>query len=462
MSGCPTTTDDVSGLTVGTLTLASRVIRFTPTLPFELPPPEPAPESYTIDGSAPLTLVEGIDVVNIEEGSGTGIASTGGTIVKTPLVLGADNVWSIGPAPGAGLNVWGPVSGDHSLTVALTHAQLELAESTEVGPITITGPGDVVFGALANGDLNGTDGEPVEVQDASLLGSGVVGQLKLQDSFMRVGFPGGSGVVQVDGNAAFDHDSSIYFENPLPPASRSTLLVSGHLEIGSAQLILYANCPSPGTTLTLVEAAGGVSGTFTDRAGEALTNGETISPEEAGCSFAESAHPVRIEYHGDSVTVTTLGQSASSTGSSNSGESKEPNASAGAPTTTGASSGVAAYTAAARALLARNLAVAELMPPIPRLLGGRGTTIVVHAPRAGLLTLTIAVAQPGAHGSSEILGSGDVRFTTSGQARLRLRLTRRGRTLLARVRRLRVDLIETFTCPGVQPLVLTAKLTLAR
>jgi hypothetical protein len=45
--GCPTTTDDVSGLTAGTLTLASRVIRFTPKEPLELPPAEPAPDSYT-------------------------------------------------------------------------------------------------------------------------------------------------------------------------------------------------------------------------------------------------------------------------------------------------------------------------------------------------------------------------------------------------------------------------------
>jgi hypothetical protein len=463
MRGCPTTTDDVNGLTLGTLTLASRVIGFTPKTPFEPPPAEPAPESYTIDASGPLTLVEGIDVVNTEAGSGIGIASTGGTIIKAPIVLGADNVWSIGPAPGGGLNVWGPVSGDHRLTISLAQAQLELAESTDVGPLVITGPGNVVFGGLAGADLNGSDGEPVEVRDASLNGSGVLGELTLRDAFMRVGFAGGPGAVHVSGDAAFDHASSIYFENPSPPASRSILLVSGHLEIGSAQLVLYANCPSPGTTFTLVEAAGGVTGTFSDRAGEALANGETISPEEAGCPFTESAHPLRVEYQPDSVTVTALGKPEASPESLNSGESKTPSTGT-APsiitTTTGASSGVAAYIATARTLLARNLAVAEVMPRIPRLLRRGGTTIVVQAPQAGLLSFTITVARSGGRGSSEIVGSGSVRFTTSGQARLRLRLIRHGRLLLARARHLPVELVETFAGAGAQPLVLTAKLTL--
>ncbi|HTU79047.1 MAG TPA: hypothetical protein VMF09_09840 [Solirubrobacteraceae bacterium] len=465
--GCPTTTDDLSGLTVGKLTLASRVIRSTPKHPFETPPPEPAPESYSIDGSDSLTLLEGIDVVNTEEGSGEGI-SAGDTIVDVPLVLGAENVWSIGPAAGARLTVWAPVSGDHSLTVELAHAQLELAASTNVGPISIAGPGSVFFGEPAGGDLNGGDGEPVQVEDVSLYGSGVIGPLSLRDSSMRIGFPGGGGVVHVNGDATFDAASVVSFENPQPPGSLPRLLASGSVQLGSAMLFLYANCPPPGTTLTLVEAGGGVSGTFTDRAGEPLSNGETIAAEEAGCPPGPSAHPLKIEYNADSVTVTALSPPAASTGGGQSGEStsspQQPSSSGGSGS--GASNpegGVAAYIASLRSLLARDLAVAELTRSIRKLLRHGGETVALDAPGAGALTVTLTTAGHGTHARAEVLGSGHARLAASGEkVRLRIELTRRGTALLAHTTHLPVELTETFTAPGVSSLALSAKLTLTR
>ncbi len=326
--GCPATTDDLAGLTVDTIELDSRAIAFTPEGPGEPPPIAPGPASYSVSGDEALTLMGGVDADTTEEGSGTGLSSSF-TTLDLPLVLGAPNSWSVGPAPG-GLNVWGPVTGDHPLAVTLADGdQLELAGKTDVGPITITGETQVIFGGPeADGDLNGSDGEPVELNGVSLWGGGRIGPLTLEGAGLEPGFPGAGGKLEVNGNLSLDSASRFTIEEN-PAGKGSEVTVSGHAQLGSARLAVREGCVEPGSTLTLIRAQGGVSGRFTGPGGLPVESGqllENLSPEACGAAMSDPAPTLRIEYGPDTVTATAVVDQPQSstpppTGSSNAGAS---------------------------------------------------------------------------------------------------------------------------------------------
>jgi hypothetical protein len=303
--GCPNTTDDLAQLTVETVTLGSRVIAFSSKGPGEPPPIAPGPVSYLVRGVDPLTLMHGLEVNTTEEGSGQGLAGSG-TTIDLPLVLGAANAWSVGPAPG-GLNVWGPVTGDHPLAVALGEGNpLEFAGDTDVGPITISGHSGVFFGGPdANGDLNGTDGEPVELKGGSLWGGGRVGALTIEGAGVEPGFPGSGGKLEVNGDLSLDSASRLTIEDGTPGRTPEEVTATGHAQLGSAGLNVFESCPEPGSTLTLIRARGGVSGQLSDLEGMPIENGQLLeggSPD--GCGAGDPAPALRIEYGAETVTAT--------------------------------------------------------------------------------------------------------------------------------------------------------------
>jgi len=305
--GCGTLTDDVAGLVVRTITLDSRVVAFSSKGPGEPPQLDPGPVSYFVAGVEALTLTGGIDANTIEEGTGQGLAGSGGTTIDLPLVLGAANSWSVGPAPGA-LDIWGSVTGNHPLAVTLGEGDpLELAGNTDVGPIIITGRSGVTFGGPdADGDLNGTDGEPVELKGGSLTGGGRVGPLTLEAAGVEPGFPGSGGKLEVNGDLSLDSASNFTIEeNPAGRTREAT--VSGHARLGSAKLTLFEACVQAGSTFTLLRAQGGVSGQFTGPGGVPVTNGqllENLSPN--GCGANDPAPALRIEYGPETVTATAV------------------------------------------------------------------------------------------------------------------------------------------------------------
>jgi hypothetical protein len=454
---CPSTLDDVPGVIAGRLTLEARVIRVIPKPPPEPPPFEASPLSYSVFGSETLRLAGGIDALTTEEGSGTGLVSSGGTTVGVPVVLVADNSWSIGPAPGASLNMWRPVGGRHALTVTIGEAdQLELGGTTEVGPVRITGAANshVVFGGFPGpGDLNGTDGEPIKVEGASLAGSGRIGPLTLHSAWLTVGSLGTAGLLEVNGGMSLEDGSSAAFVVPGPiGGSPSRLVVSGHAEIGGTTLHLWEICPSPGASFTLVEAREGISGLFRGADGAPIYSGMTLAGPDNGCGPGSPAPAMRIDYSATAITATALALPIQPTP-----PAPQPSAGIAPPSAAG---GVEAFSALARSTLVRDLATAKYARHIRRLLRQGGEAIDVEGPRAGTLVFTWTTRPR--HGASVLLASGALHLPAAGRHRVFIRLTRRGRALLARASRLRVTVTEEFTTPGLAPVALTGTLTLRR
>jgi hypothetical protein len=346
--GCPATTDDLAGLTVGTVTLESRVVAYTPTEPSQPGEPvhlEPGPASYFLKGQEALTLTEGIVVQNTEQGTGQGLAGSGGTTLGMPLVLGGANAWSVGPAPGA-LDLAAPVTGDHPLAVTLTGGGLDFEAATDVGPITISGHSGVSFGgAEANGDLNGSDGQPVVLKGGSLQGGGRVGPLTLEGAGVEPGFPGSGGTLEVNGSLSLDSTSNFVIEDN-PNGKTREVTARGDAQLGSARLTLFEGCVEPGSTLTLVRAQGGVAGQFTDPEGAPIENGEVLenlTPSGCGPQRSDPAPALRIEYGPETVTATALA------GEEPQGLGEEPQAApegsaAATATSDGAQQGIAAFT----------------------------------------------------------------------------------------------------------------------
>ena len=172
--------------------------------------------------------------------------------------------------------MWGPVTGDHPLAVTLADGdQLELAGKTFVGPITFTGDAQVIFGGPeGDGDLNGSDREPVDLEGVRC-GGGRVGPLTLEGAGVEPGFPGAGGTLEVNGNLSLDSASKFTIEeNPAGRGSKVT--VAGHAQLGSAKLAVREGCVEPGSTLALIRAQGGVSGRFTGPGGLPLENGQLL------------------------------------------------------------------------------------------------------------------------------------------------------------------------------------------
>ncbi len=253
---CATTTDDLANLTVGTLSLANKIVREEPR---ELgsPPPfgPPQPSSYSIGGTAPLKLTEGIDVTAVATGSGAGVRSSL-TRIDSPIVLGGTNLWSLGSY--VSLASTGPVTGAYPLDITANGDYLQLEGHEEVGPLTVT-EGHITMGNQnADGNLNGIDEEPVLLHESSLFGHGSVGPLTLTNGYLYVGFPGFGGDLHVKGALTLTGSTSVEFDLPGLQGPTPRIVTDGVANLGSATLRIGELCPTPGTVFTLVEAADGV------------------------------------------------------------------------------------------------------------------------------------------------------------------------------------------------------------
>jgi hypothetical protein len=422
--GCPATTDDLAELTVGTVTLESRVVAFTPKEPSQPGEPvhlEPGPASYFLKGQQPLTLMDGIVVHNIEEGTGQGLAGNGGTTLDMPLELGAANSWSVGPAPG-GLDLWGTVTGHYPLTVALAGGGLDFAADTDVGPITISGHSGVSFGGPeANGDLNGSDGERVVLKGGSLQGGGRVGPLTLEGAGVEPGFPGSGGKLEVNGNLSLDSASNFVIEDN-PNGKTREVTATGDAQLGSARLTLFEACVEPGATITLLQAQGGVSGQFTDPEGAPIENGEVLedlTPSGCGAERGEPAPALRIEYGPETVTATALGEPQGA------GEEPQGGSLEGLPALDGAQQGIAAYTSSSPMLTVTGpvkVRSRKLLVPLHCTSSegacasvGLRLSVLEHL-RSGHLTGVSAVSR--SHRTTRVVGLGDAHVSLpAGQSR---------------------------------------------
>ena len=316
VDGLCTTTDDVSGLTASTLTVVA-----------PSSPPEARDAGWLIAGNDTLTLTAGLSTT---EQSTTAGALTSSPLIEVPIALGGPNTWTIGPETALTGNVSGATD---TLDIKLLQGTiLSLAgASNEVGAVTITGenfPGEdggVVLGQGDGrpGDLNGTDGHTVTVTGGGLAGSGSVGPLTMTGGGVSAGdscsggsCPSGNLNLAVHGALSLHSGSSVL--STLVPGSTGTtsphITATGPASLGSSMLELFACNLSSGTSYTLVDAAGGLSGTFSssENFGTPVTisNGAIV---QASPTTDSSSNPLcfsgpylRINYTAHTVTATVV------------------------------------------------------------------------------------------------------------------------------------------------------------
>jgi hypothetical protein len=440
---CPTSTDDLDRVLIGRLTLEALVIRWEPVLPFEFPSEELKPEDYSVTGSEPLDLAGGIDLVVNHEGSGEGTISDGGASISSPIELVADNSWSVGPTLGENLNIVKPLGGAHSLSVTLAMGSgLQFDGGGEVGPVTISGSRYSHVSLGGEEGFNSADGDPVVLEDVSAEDVGHVGPLTLgPGSWLDAGTRIVGGATEVLGALHAEAGATIGLYLPGSSEWAATLVrATGPAQLDGATLQPGEGCIAPGSTYTLIEAAGGISGSLRTPEGESITDGQVLPGAPEGCGPGVSAPPLRIDYSAHAVTATAPGSAPSPQGSGPGGA----NSGAGTPST-GPSGGVAAYAALARTLLAQVLTTTGGHKRIETLLRHDGETTTVGARIAGTLTVRWTTRR-GRH--TITLAVGMVNLSASGGGRLRIALTRSGRALLRHSGRLRGEALADLSAPG--------------
>ncbi len=259
--GCPRTHDDVAGLSAATIS-----IRWTH------PGKDDSHKPWGLNGpedpraaSAPLTLTAGLDAGFSAPGSANDFVGS----LSLPIVLGADNTWTVDGARLSGKGYLGfGLTGGHSLLFNLINGAAFEADgsSMEVGSVTVTGGGTLAMFQPDYGPgqppgpsptLNGANGNPVTVNGATLQTTGAVavGALTATHATIRQT----SGSLATTG-VTFDGSSTLILQEP------SQLTSTGAIDLGGAGLTFYpsqAACQQPnGTVFTLVSTTGALNGTF--------------------------------------------------------------------------------------------------------------------------------------------------------------------------------------------------------
>ncbi len=398
-----------------------------------------------------------MNVVNTIRGEGEGTASSPLTI-DVPIVLTGSNSWSLGTF--LGLN--GGITGIFPLDVSMGAGTLGLNEATEVGPVGVTGEGHyyprLTIGA--GNDLNGIDREPVSLHDASLIASGTVGPLTIDNGELVPGWASPeqpAPVLHVEGALKLEGHVAVYYE----PGVGSGIRVAGAADIGSARLEIAERClPAPGTAFTLLEAQGRVTGEFTNGSGAVIANGETFQPE-GECEKGSSFPPLRIEYSPHAVTATVLSPGVPKLLRTPPSEQQLTSNVQSGSTGSAISSGEVA------SLLRR-----ELIP-------GRKAKVAI-ARRADSFVLTFTTPEAGtalirwyqaARGASRskkakvkpaLAASGHLTFTAAGTSKITIKLTREGRRLLKRFKDVKLTATGTFTPIGGTPVTATEAFVLGQ
>jgi hypothetical protein len=254
-----------------------------------------------------------------------GTSGYAGAFIELPLHLSASQQWTVTDRTGGKIEENGLLL-DEGLTGA-TNAQLTIEQSngaalildneTEIGPLTIEAPSGheriengSVF--LEGGELNSSDGQPVNLRHIFFEGSGTVGALVTTGSTLVVGngFEAAEGIeassVQLDPTSAVLFD--ITAGGTAPGAASSELLSRGSVELNGAELGVIEGlgggaCPTltRGETFTLLSTTGTLSGTF---ANAPEGGGEIpVSPSE-GCKPSQK---MRIIYNRGGGTHTVIG-----------------------------------------------------------------------------------------------------------------------------------------------------------
>jgi hypothetical protein len=303
-TACPSTTDDISGLSASTLSIQE------PSVTSGSPP-----TGWYLEGTDSLTLTSGlIDSLTQQ----TGPLSFDATRIGLPISLGAANTWTVdGSAVVLGD---GGVSGNQSLAINLAHGgSVDFnGASNEVGALTINGSGTQEF-VTVESDLNGTNGHAVALNGAALSGSSTpgataaIGALATSNGASVSPASNGTSAFLSAASAAFDPSSSADFTITGSGTTAGTdydqLISTGAINLAGAQLSISdgvgggSECPTPlngGNVYTLVSATGTLSGTFANAPDGALIADACNSSTSYRINYHESGSP-------QTVTATVTG-----------------------------------------------------------------------------------------------------------------------------------------------------------
>jgi hypothetical protein len=301
---CTFSFDDLSGLTAESMTVEG--------------------DDYFILGESPLTL--GVGGLRVAPEAGPGESSFA---LSLPFEIGATQTWHFPNRVGAKIGeseirIFEPVTGPvtDGLTLDLSNEAEPLLEGgVEAGPLTIAGtdPGEagVFNGAypLDGTDVNGEDGQPVNVEHIFMLGTGKVGRLTSSDAEITVGSPRSpAGGIEAAG-ARLDPSTSVTFpitdNGTTAKQDYGQLTSNGTIELQDAALEVLVrpvepNKPCPtltrGQVYTFVSTTGTLSGAFAN----APESGKELAVRVAeGC--APSSQTIRIGYHESGGTKTVTG-----------------------------------------------------------------------------------------------------------------------------------------------------------
>jgi alpha-tubulin suppressor-like RCC1 family protein len=285
-------------------------------------------DDYTIGGDE-LELGSG----GLTASPAAGASGSAGDTLEIPFRLAAPQTWSVSGRPSSaevgenGVLLAGGVTGaGKAMTVELADlSALYMGGSVEVGPLTFkgadTGEASIFNGfvGLLDGELNGSDGEPVILSHTFFIGSGAVGDLETEDSNLDVG--SGSdpeGGLETAG-VKLDSHSVVNFavtgHGAVAGNDYSQLTSRGAIELEGSSIEVevapgskaeredgVCPVPTPGTTYTFVSTTGTLSGAFVN----APEGGEEL-PIKFAQACPKAAELIRLTYHESGSTQTVTG-----------------------------------------------------------------------------------------------------------------------------------------------------------
>lgn len=312
--------NDISGLTVGTLTVhTAGATCGSPAL------------SYTIDGDA-ITLTTFVGTLTSTSGQCATFP-----VLGLPITVAGTPTWSM---DGSQAIFSGRISGAVPLTLSVENGgTFDLEATDQVGTVTVQGVDrkDTGAQAFANGGIFvpfgssvNAGGPGVVVNEAGVYALGILGPLTTSGAAVAIG-NGVSpyGELHVDDAVTLDARSqlSLYDLTPgsaTPPAPVAgtdypQLDATGTAALGSAELFVAADCDQPlGTVYTLVHAAQ-LSGSLRWVSGGRIGTGtveQATAADDPSCATAGAAPPyLRFTVDDAAGTVTATVVKAPTTSS---------------------------------------------------------------------------------------------------------------------------------------------------
>jgi hypothetical protein len=256
-----------------------------------------------------------------------------GASLDTPITLKGAATWSIDAENDSNFDL-GTVSGSQdALTITLPIANADngggfvSSSNFNVGSLIFQGvTGQPNQSTVTGASFNAKSGKPVTFIDSSLFITGSsgttakettvpFGPLTVEGTSVQLGNGGGNGPYGIDkvaGDASLDAASNLNYISLTPGTSKPVagvtypqLKASGSIQLGSANLGLFAACnQKKGATYTIV-SGGSVEGTFAGLANDDIVQ---ANPDgSASCQPTGAVAPyLKIKYGASKVTATVV------------------------------------------------------------------------------------------------------------------------------------------------------------